>query len=136
MPLLQLTDLDSPCRRIRLRAGCSGCAVGAYIDFGKIVRIRPDRIRDGAILQRIIGSLRGVNAMLRPKSKQFLFGWEAGYGSGNASAGVAEILRSRQFNDRSICDFGDWRAHQAGHRSLGAGEECSDLRELRKITGG
>ena len=132
----QLTGLDDLRGRVRLRAlRCSGCPIVAHIGFRKLVGVRPDRLRDGPVAQRVVRDLIWVNAMLRPKSKQFLFDWETGCGSGNARGSIAEILRSRQRDNWSVRDIGDLRTYRPGLRSSGTREKRGNLCELRKITG-
>src|ERR1700730_1554334 len=135
MTFLPLTRLDELRGRVRLRAGCSGCPIVAHISFGKLIGVRPDRLRDGPVAQCVVRDFIRVNAMLRPKSKQFLFDWEAGCGSGNARGSISEILRSRQLDHWPVRYIGELRTYRPGLRSFGAGEKRGNLCELCKITG-
>src|SRR3984893_1320174 len=123
MTFLPLTRLDELRGRVRLRAGCSGCPIVAHIGFRKLIGVRPDRLRDGPVAQRVVRDFIRVNAMLRPKSKQLLFDWEADCSSGNARGSISEILRARQCDDRSVRDIGDLRTYGPGLRPFGTGEK-------------
>src|SRR5260221_4272369 len=135
MTFLRWTRLDELRGRVRLRTGCSGRRIVAQIGFRKFIGVRPDRLRDGSVAQRVVRYFIRVNAMLRPKSKQLLFDWEAGCGSGNARGSISGILRSRHRDDWSACDIGDLRTYRPGLRSFGTGEKRGNLCELCKITG-
>src|ERR1700730_17167297 len=117
MTFLPLTRLDELRGRVRLRAGCSGCPIVAHIGFRKLIGVRPYRLRDGPVAQRVVRDFIRVNAMLRPKSKQFLFDWEAGCGSGNARGSISEILRSRQLDHWPVRSSECFGTYPAGVRA-------------------